>query len=334
MKIQKTIEETPTFNYIASLSIDYIRDTEFISRLPRKLMSYFPLFDIDSLDLELDLNIVRLNKTDLRSSRVVGLDTSIVPIAESVRGILYAVRGSAIIYDSNIKEYSIKIYGPTLVYYTPDIVKYLHKYVRVRLNSLYASIYDIYVAKKILVSIYEFNILKDIVLNNGYDIILLDGVIESPILKYQLYSELLETLYHKSIGAIGISKRSRLIKRYFDTVLFLRKLGIDGFVKVDKFNRISTTYIGYFNVKSGMPFRVDITDNISPSQLDIVYSLPSNGFGYPSILIEAHTISKLKYKDVLGLYKVVVELGGAIKPSITHRSALLGPLEGGGNETL
>ncbi|HIQ13288.1 MAG TPA: DNA double-strand break repair nuclease NurA [Thermoprotei archaeon] len=332
MKIQKILEDIPTFNYIADLSIDYIRDNEFISRLPRRLMSYFPLFDVDSLDLGLDLNIVRLNKTDLSGLKIVGLDTSIIPIAESISGILYAVRGSVVIYDSDIKKYLIKVYGPSLVYYTPYIVKYLHKYVRVSLNSLYTSIYDIYIAKKILVSIYEFNILKDLVLENNYDIILLDGAIESPILRYQLYNDLLETLFQKSIGIVGISKRSRLTKRYFDTVLFLRKLGIDGFVKVDKINRISTTYVGYFNVKSGMPFRVDITNNISPSLLDIVYSLPSNGFGYPSILIEAHTISKLKYKDVLGLYKVVIELGGDIKPSITHRSALLGPLESDGNE--
>ena len=329
MKFQKTKEQLPTFEAVAELSLDYIRESEFITRLPRRLMSYFPLFDVNSLNVDFNLDVVRLEKTDLAGVKVVGVDTSIVPIAESVKGVLYAVRGAAVTFDAEYESYSIKVYGPTLVYYTPEVVKYLHRYVRLGLNSLLSSIYDTYIAKKILVTIYEFNILSELVNNGEHTLIVLDGAIESPIVRRHLYNELLDSLYEHSIGVVGVSKRSRLIKRYFETMIYLKKFGMDGFVKVDKLNQISSTYIGYFNVKSGMPFRVDISNNISPSHLNIVYSLPSNGFGYPSVLIEAHTVSKLKYRDVLGLYRVIMEMGGSIKSSITHRSAVIGPLEGG-----
>ncbi len=333
MKFQKTKERLPTFDDVAELSLDYVRKSEFITRLPRRLMSYFPLFDVNSVNVEVDLDVMKLEKVDLNNIKVVGIDTSIIPIAESVKGVLYAVRGAAVVFDAGDESYSIKVYGPTLVYYTPEVVKYLHRYVKLGLNSLLSSIYDTYIAKKILVTIYEFNILNELVGYGGYDIVIIDGAIESPILRRHLYNELLDTLYQNSVGLVGVSKRSRLIKKYFETMIYLKKFGVDGFVKVDRLNHISSTYVGYFNVKSGMPFRVDISSNTPSSYLNIVYSLPSNGFGYPSVLIEAHTVSKLKYRDVLGLYRVIMEMGGSIKSSITHRSAVIGPLEGGMHET-
>lgn len=329
MKFQKNKEQLPMFETVAELSLSYIKESVFITRLPRRVMSYFPLFEVDSFDVDLNLDVVRLERIDLTGVRVVGVDTSIVPIAESVKGVLYAVRGAAVSFDTEYDSYSIRVYGPTLVYYTPEVVEYLHRYVRLGLNSLLSSIYDTYIAKKILVTVYEFNILSELVNNAEHTLVILDGAIESPIVRRHLYNELLNALYKNSVGVIGVSKRSRLIKKYFDRMIYLKKFGIDGFVRVSKPNQISSTYVGYFNVKSGMPFRVDISNNISPSYLNIIYSLPSNSFGYPSVLVEAHTVAKLKYRDVLGLYGIVMEMGGLIKSSITHRSAVLGPLEGG-----
>ncbi len=333
MKIQKIKETLPGFDMLSNISLEYIPENEFITRLPRRVMAYFPLFDVSSVPYNFKYDVIRLEKIDLKNVSIVGIDTSIVPLAESVKGILYALRGAAVYYHAGSREYSITVFGPDMIYYTPEIVEYLHRYVRLSLNSLIGSIYDVYISKKIILSIYELDILTKIVDKELADIIVLDGTLESPIVRQGIYHRLLKELADKDISVLGISKRSRLIKRYFEEMIYLKKLQIDGFIKLDREGNISTTYIGYFNVKSGFPFRVDISNNSNANTLNYIYSSPSNGFGYPSVLIEAHTISKLKYKDVIGLFQIIIEKGGFLKSSIPHRSAVLGPLEGGMHET-
>ena len=333
MKIQKT-KTNFALDSIFKQSLDELVGVELITRYPRKIMSYFPLFDItNTSNYFIDDELIPLKRVDIRKYTLIGVDSSLLPIAESMEGILYAVRGSFVVYTPKEDKYRINVLGPSLIYYTKTFVKEIARYVKISLKTLNSSIYDTYLAKKVLISLYEFQMLYNLAEKFRDSIIIYDGSLKSPILRDSLYNILLETLYQNNVRLIGVSKRSRLVKKYFEYLISLKQLGVDSFVKIDLRKFFSITFVGYLRVSSGMPFRVDISRNSPIDALNVLYSLPSNGFGYPSVLIEAHTISKLKYRDVLALYYEIISRGGKVKHSIPHRSSLLGPLEGGDYET-
>ncbi len=334
MNIQK-INEILTIEKVFEESLRDLNGSELISRLPGKQMAYFPLFEFtNGYNMESSANLVYLTKVNLDGIKIMGIDSSIMPIAESVDGVLYALRGAVVSYNPSLDRYEITVDGPRLVYYTRSFVKNIHNLVKVSLNTLLKSIYDTYLAKKVLISIYEFGLLWNLATRNRKVILLYDGSPQSLIIKPKIHENLLYALEGNDVSLVGISKRSRLVKRFYETLIFIKNLGVDSFVRVDVRGYITDTYVGYLNVSSGMPFRIDISRNSPVSTLNIVYSIPSNGSGYPSVLIEAHTISKLRYRDVIGLYMEILERGGIIRNSLSHRGIILGPLEGGLDEAV
>jgi hypothetical protein len=139
-----------------------------------------------------------------------------------------------------------------------------------------------------------------------------------------------EAYRNKMIYIAGVSKKSKLYKRYPNLVSTLYHCSEATSIKVP-FKPISYSYaqnhifIAKFSVRS-VPLRIDIPKYIeNPYRiLDAIYTGASFNTGYPDVLKEAHVTSKLVRNELLSLKILARRLGGRFIDSSKVRDILFG----------
>jgi len=336
MKIQKSIKLETFIDEVQNISIMLLKNTKLIPREEYVIYSYLPLLKNDS-DGELNSdNFYRFRKVSIEHD-IIGVDASIIPIAESEKGYVFGLRGAAVKYDHKLKKYIIYIEGPFILYLTADILEYFRGYLNSRffINDLGGVLNYMY-AKKVILNVYEWLLVRDIVNNNQNTIIILDGVVEPKYLSSNFYKGVIRDSYDNQNYVVGISKRSRYLKYFSELTSSLLYIGMEGMISINiPGKRYSRVFIGLLR-KGGYPFRIDILKDTSPSIMNEIYSSNLNIVGYPEVLKEAHVFSKLTRKDSLLLKAIMARKGIKIKYSEPYREIIMGVLEhwGEGNEAL
>lgn len=335
MKIQKHLNQNNLFQNLSEMSLSLLRETKIIPREEQIVYSYLPLFDgVKRNGMYGDL-FYGFKKVPLEH-HLIGVDASIVPLAESDKGYVFALRGAAVKYDLEKDDYIIYLEGPYIFYLTSETLVILSKYLNGRYMSLSQGLLNYMYAKKIVLGIYEWMLIQDIVIRSRDAILLVDGVIEPVHLSRDFYEAILEDVRENNVFLIGISKRSKYLKYFSEIASTLLLLGVEGMVKIEiPTKHYSKTFIGVFR-RGGYPFRIDIVKNVPNNILDEVYSANLNIVGYPEVLKEAHVFSKLGKKDSILLRGIVASNGVKICHSEPYRELLLGVLEhrGDNGETL
>ncbi len=326
MKIQKNSVKDGGLEIIRRLSVNggaKLRGKYFIPVLPNgkfSLSPLIPLYPGRSVD-----SLHRFRKVSLSNVDVVAIDSSIVPVAEAMDSFIVGVRGALTILRGGV-ERKIVVDGPRLFYLDEMIVKELLRFSVFKRVGIRSMIYNSPLLRRLVLTLYEyFLLMKGIKLvENGY--VLVDGSLDPHVANPRVFREVLQLAEERSVSIIGLSKRSRLVKRHADILSHIYELGVDAAAPVDTSVDPVTTYVGFLRVRSAYPFRIDVFGDELKS-LDIVYSLPSNSMGYPSLLVEAHTIAKLRTRDIVNLLKLLASKGGKLVMSQPYRSQLLGALE-------
>jgi len=335
MKIQKTIKTQDIFREISTFSLESLRGRVVIPRDDSILYSYIPLFNGVSINTLYGDRFYRFRKVPL-SHLIIGIDASIIPIAESDEGYIFGLRGATVKYFPRIERYSIYLEGPFIFYFTRDILDHLEGFVsRKVLKSLPLIVNYIY-AKKIILSVYEWLLIKNIVESSSNSIILIDGVVEPRFINNSFYISILELANRNNNFLLGISKRSRYLKYFSDITSSLKILGLEGMIEIQVPGKYySKVYIGLFR-RGGYPFRIDVNIDTPIEIINEVYSTKLNIVGYPEVLKESHVLSKLSHRDAMLLRALLAKEGVRLEYSEPYREAILGAYEhiGDSNEAI
>jgi len=333
MKFQKTRPELEAkmdeIRVMLSTSLSKAGGKVFIPRLPRAQYSYSPL--IARSEVEVPDSIHVLQRVDW-DGVVYAVDASIVPLAESVDGVVMGVRSAVVEYNMLSGSTRVRIDGPHAVYLYPELLSELARLTVFHGSARSALLGDLGMARRVLLSVYEYSVIARLVGEVDNGVVLIDGLLGHGVVRSDVYRYVVEEASRRGVHLVGVSKRSRLVKRHISLLNYFRSMGIDGFSRVRGGAKGFHTYLGFLNVSSGYPFRIDISIGSDEAVLDIVYSLPSNPTGYPSVLVEAHTLSKLGAKDIIGLMFQLASSGVKLKMSMPYRPHVLGSVEGGRDE--
>jgi len=127
MKIQKRLNQNNLFQDLSEMSLSLLRETKIIPREEQIVYSYLPLFDgVKKNNVYGDL-FYRFKKVTLEH-HLIGVDASIVPLAESDKGYVFALRGASVKYDLEKDDYIIYLEGPYIFYLTSETLVILSKY--------------------------------------------------------------------------------------------------------------------------------------------------------------------------------------------------------------
>jgi len=328
MKIQETSLLKTSFKDMSVKSLEYLNGYKLIPRDDNILYSYTPLI-IGSRGRELygDL-IYRFKHTELEHP-ILGVDSSIIPLAESIDGYVFAIRGAAVLYFPENDSYKVLIEGPLIFYFNREVLVFLEQYIKSNVLNRVKRVVSYVYAKKILINVYEWIFISNLLNRFSNTIFLIDGVIEPRYLSNKFYSEIYRTSIEQDNYLIGISKRSRYLKYFSDIASILRFLNIEGMIQIEVPGKsFSKVYIGLFR-RGGYPFRIDVPRYMDLSVINEVYSSNLSLIGYPEVLKEAHLFSCLRKRDAVILRGILARLGVNIEFSEPYRSIVLGSFEGG-----
>ncbi len=333
MKFQKTTPELDSMvdkiQMTLSTSLSRAGGKVFIPRLPRAQYSYSPL--IARADIEVPESLHVLQKVDW-DGVVYAVDASIVPLAEGVEGVVMGIRSAVVEYDMLNGSTRVRVDGPHAVYLYPELLRELAGLTIFDGSTKTVILGDMGIARRVLLSVYEYSVVARLVSGIESGVVLIDGLLGHGVVRPDIYRYVVEEASRRGVHIVGISKRSRLVKRHVSILNYFRSMDIDGVSRVKGGAKGFYTYLGFLNVSSGYPFRIDVSIGSGEEVLDIIYSLPSNPTGYPSVLVEAHTLSKLGAKDIVGLIFQLASKGVKLRMSIPYRPHVLGSVEGGRDE--
>jgi hypothetical protein len=259
---------------------------------------------------------------------MAGLDSSVVPIAESRDGFVLGVKG-AIVYDYGLGYEAISV-GPMPLYISLKLIDFYSSRFGLSPNFVRRAALDIGYAKRLSIDIFE-NILLERTFSRYRDlIILLDGSLIGPV-KYRnlIRNSLLMRARDRVVSVVGISKRSKLLKKYPYLYGIVVSKGVPGALKVPPVvfkRRLGgvNVFIARFN-PLGIPFRVDICDYEDFQRvLDEIYSSKLGDSGYPEVLKEAHILSKFSWSEVIVLRRFLESIGAEFRQAFRLRDVLFG----------
>jgi len=325
MKIQKPTEMSGVIDGTISVELGELSDLKgkhFIPILPNNKLSVFPLIPLYREEEVMSIRF--FNKIDVSDKDILAIDSSIIPVAESIDGIVFGVRGCVVRASNQGK--AVYVDGPRLIYVDKESIRRILKYTVFRRFNGRALLHRSSLIKRIILALYELGLLEYAVdvLKDGY--IVIDGSLEFSLLSMDMVNSVFKKAESSQVSLIGVSKRSRLVRRYAGLLSYLYGVGVDAAVPLGNRSSSVELYVGFLRIKSGYPFRLDILD-LAGDALDVLYSLPSNSIGYPSLLVEAHTVAKLRSIDLVNLLRMLVSRGGKVVMSLPYRSHVLGALE-------
>ena len=316
MKIHEQLKKHRFENQVDA---DFIFDTlEYLNGevlIPREVedgtFNFLPFFG-DEEDEMSSINFHPFHKVE-RYRKIIGMDSSVIPIAESKDGFVLGLKGSVVIEFND--SYEVVVLGPTPIYISLKNIKIFTDFLGYPKEFVKRASLDIGYAKKLAVDVFETKILMNILEEYKDSVILLDGSLVG-LFKYgkERFSHVLNLANLHNNFLAGISKKSRLMKRYPYFYKVTMSHGVPGALEIPKFiikkNFLFSIFISLFK-SSGLPFRVDIPLNENPiSILNQIYSSSITPVGYPEVLKESHILSKFSRFEILVL-KRYLEFRGA-----------------------
>ena len=267
---------------------------------------------------------------------LIGIDSSIKPIAESKHGYVYILCGAIVKEELPQGKKLIYRYGPLLCYLSGETALLFSRELGLSEKILKKMFLNYVLAKKFLISTFEYFLAKYAISSaeNG-SVVLIDGSLNKYMGKFNLYDTLLEGLRRRGIYLVGIAKRSRLFKLYSHVLANIVQSRVPVMIRLNDVPRRFAcdnveVYLGKLS-KCGVPLRVDIlriaADGDVDSRsfvLDAIYSAAYSITGYPNVLRDAHITAKISKAEVLGLKVYLDNLGAQFVPSFKIRDVLFG----------
>lgn len=328
------------------LTLNYTSNQNFIPRDPDGLTyNYLPLLrngneiNLDRYDVIFLDEHGHLEPIHYRIP-IIGIDSSIIPIAESSKGMVFGLKGAAICEAQG--SYSMLRIGPIPVYITKNIFKNILESMGINnIDINYLSILNI---KRFLIDIFEYILIERAIKNFPNSIIILDGSLSS-IYRRSLWlaRNIYSLVNRKSCSIVAIPKKSILMRRIPEVFSLALSLDRPCAIKVSgRFIHNTINYHVYITLfkTSGIPFRVDISKYNSIGCENILHILALHKFtvnGYPEVLKEAHIFSKLGRNEIIVLRHLIERNGGRLISTFKLRDSLFGGynmLSGGRDEAL
>ncbi len=274
--------------------------------------------------------------TASQSRPVVACDMSTVKIAETMRGDIWAVKGSIIMKIG--KRFMGSVVGPFVYnvssYTVSKIIDALLLSFGVERRKTYL---DLNTAPKIISNLFEkvLQLHAATCLNGG--LLLLDGALTSGPLDSppHVVEKIVEATKTFGIGVAAFSKSTTLmlmgrrITSYNNRCKppYVIKLPIER-EKGMLFKNVSV-YVSHLS-HSLFPFRVDVASTTSDEEVFRSLLASENIiYGYPESLILAHQLAKISRLEVLGLRARLETLNKVrFAPEIDVRSTIFAPLDG------
>ncbi len=303
----KRLESNPIID-----SLEYLDGEILIPRdVEDGIFNFLPLFKEETKEGSF-FSFKQFHKVNL-NKKIIGIDSSIIPIAESKNGFVLGLKGSVVVEFK--KSYEVVVIGPIPIYISLENIRLFTERLGYPEAFIRKASLDIGYAKKLAVDIFETNILVRTLERYEDSIILIDGSLSKPF-KYgrERFSYMFNIAKSHDNSLVGISKKSRLMKKYPLLYNIVLTYSVPGALKVPSFmvkrNSTFSIFISLFKA-SGLPFRVDIPTGIDSSHiLNQIYSSSITPIGYPEVLKESHILSKFSHFEVLVL-KRYLEFRGA-----------------------
>ncbi|PCN51200.1 hypothetical protein B6U99_00190 [Candidatus Geothermarchaeota archaeon ex4572_27] len=241
---------------------------------------------------------------------VVGVDSSVYPLAESSDGFVFAICGAIVVERGGVVD--VRRVGPIIFYASPRSIASLARALGIEIPNPARYVRDVGRARKLAISIFEAGLLLDAVKLG--ETVLLDGSLE------RMPSQAWDGIRQ----AAGVSKRSQLFKQHPDALAEVVRSPIPVVVHVG-FRRGLSVYLGKFG-RHGVPLRLDVpVEADCEAVFDGILANVHDGTGYPNVLREAHIASKILKSEVLGMMARLMAMGARIAPSVRLRDLLFGP---------
>ena len=274
-----------------------------------------------------------------RSRSLIGIDSSVVPIAESRDGFVLGVKGSIVM--EHLDGYEVVRVGPFPIYISLKLVDVYSSLTGFPKGYIKRAAMDIGYAKRFTIDIFEMMLLNNVVENYRDALVLIDGSLVGSFLRYD--SSVVKSVYKsgkRNISIVGLSKKSRLLKKYPELYRIVVSYGVPGALKVPNFiiKRFVpfSIFISVFTY-SGVPFRVDLVRGDDPNiVLNEIFSSSLSNVGYPEVLKESHILSKISRFELIVLRRVLEAKGARFFFTEKLRDVLFGGFNrwGGGNESV
>jgi hypothetical protein len=326
--------EVETGDFYRFLEVLHYLDDEVL--IPRDIdggvFNFLPLL-VNSSNEGYITDFVEFSRMEL-SRPLVGIDSSVVPIAESRDGFVLGLKGTIIVERGG--GYEVVRVGPMPMYISLKLVEFYSKLSFLPKSLIRRAAVDIGWAKKFAVSVFEDTLVSRVVESYSGVVVLMDGSLSSPFLGYRnRMVELCDVAREKNISIVGLSKKSRLLKRYPELYSFVLYKGLPGAIKVPGFiikRKIPfSIYISLFSVP-GVPFRVDLFINEAQEVvLNEIFSSSLSNIGYPEVLKEAHILSKISKFELIALKKFLEMKGARFVATEKLRDVLFGEFNRSGS---
>ncbi len=316
------------FIKVMQKTCQYLKGVKLVPKEPGHAYAIAPIFKYGNDDMSLSYRYYPKRVID---TTLVGIDSSIHPIAESKNGYVFALQGAIILH--SIKGNKIFRFGPILSYISKDTMHIINDIPNCHI--LYSKQYSLNptIIKKFLIDLFEYTLLHEAIsLSQKRSIITVDGTLTRFIKYTYIFGDsLFKRIVERGIYITGISKKSRLFKLFphITTEVIKSELPIVIRIQDSIFRRLQLhnihIYLGKFS-KCGIPLRIDIlyTNNSYTCVFDNLYTIAYAATGYPNVLRDAHITAKISKAELIGLRLYLERLGAQILPSFRIRDILFG----------
>lgn len=285
------------------------------------VFDYSPLMDYvgDNLTAN-DATIYRLVRVK-SDKAVVGVDSSVIPIAESIDGFVLAVKGC--IVAERAHSFETLLLGPYPIYISDKNINTLMREFRIAKEALRRAPYEISAAKQLSIEIIE-KLLLTITFNYINDsIVLIDG----PLTRITNVHRCLADYSNINNVVVGFVKRSKVVKRFPFIFKLILSLGYECAIELPWPQNGPIKSLVVLLAKGGLPFRVEILNNGAHVKdvLDIIYSSAITSIGYPEVLRCAHIFSRISRLEIITLIGLMEKYGAKYVTCEKLRDMLFGP---------
>lgn len=296
----------PTLEALAGTALK-LRDEVLVPRSPSSLHSLKPLLIREAWRGGGMERSRRLNRSLGEKRMVVGIDSTSIPLAESMKGILIAARATLVARKSS--ENYVERVGPILAYLTEETMEELKEVLSISPRVLKMASVDPRYSGRVVMMMLERWLLWNAALSFKDSIILVDGSLSlsSIELRDQPIRRIIQEARARGNTIIGVSKRSMLFKLCSRDLMGLACGELPAAMEIEEashYLRHCTTRVLFAFLSTDLiPLRIDVPlSEERPFQaLEGLISSDQISNGYPETLRQAHVFSKLSKTERLGL---------------------------------
>ncbi|MEM0057000.1 MAG: DNA double-strand break repair nuclease NurA [Candidatus Geothermarchaeota archaeon] len=295
--------------------------------IPRGLnddvFNYLPL--INGIDNDLIVNDATVHRlTKVKSNKtIVGIDSSVVPIAESIDGFILAVKGCIVIEKTH--SFENILFGPYPIYISTRNTSTLLKEFQITGEIFKRAPYEVSVAKRLSIEIVE-KLLLSIAFNYiDNSLVLIDG----PLTRIMSTCRSLLGYNGTNNIIVGFIKKSKMIKSFPFLFKLALSLGYECAIELPYSQNKSIKSFIVLLAKGGLPFRVEVLNygTCIKEVLDTIYSSTITPIGYPEVLRCAHVFSKISQLETIALIGLMEKYGAKYVSCERLRNILFGPFD-------